>query len=83
LKKQKASVMSGCRGENLYARFGRLRSIVKEGTMSTDQWLQVSRVLDFILAQKKELGMLSNKEGPPKRKAKKPKEEQVEQLRLF
>ena len=56
--------------------------------MSTEQWQQVSRVLDFILAQKvkEEPGMYSIKERPlkPKNKQKRPKPEpQAEQLRLF
>jgi hypothetical protein len=82
-------VIRGRRGENLYARCGRLAHFVREVTMkselSLEHWKRVSRLLDFILAQKKEPGMLSIKEElpKPKRKPKNPKEEQAEQLRLF
>jgi hypothetical protein len=62
--------------------------------LSLTQWSQVSRTLDFIMAQnstftdkaiKEEPDMYSIKEKPPKtqRKPKKPKEQPAEQSRMF
>jgi len=68
-------------------RCGRLRSVVMEVTMSPEAWKQLSRVLDFIMAQPISPGA-TGVSGEPEKPKKKPKKAEVEkpqaeQLRMF
>jgi hypothetical protein len=89
LNKPKPAGVPRVRRETVCMRGGRLRG---EVIMSTEEWVRISRTLDFVLAQQPTKTI---KESPasygirgeperPKRKPKKQKKEQpAEQLRLF
>jgi hypothetical protein len=59
--------------------------IQQGGTMSSDEWIQISRTIDFILKQPTGAAQaIKGEPEKPKRKQRKPKLElPVQQLRLF